>query len=803
MFRKNIIIAFRSLKKDLPYTITNVAGLAIGITCCLLIMSFVKYELSFDQFHIKKDRIYRINYDVLMGGNETVSPSVPVFVGPALKQKFPEIEDATRFMPEWSSRTIRRGNVFFDEKGFCYADPNFFKVLDFKPINGNLQTALDKPNTVVITKEMAKKYFGNTNPIGQTLLFNNKKDYVVTAVMENVPFNSHFTFDFLASFYSIPDFDSLETKQQWNNPNYTTFLLLKPGTNVTSLSKKIEEWVNPSGQAKQTASQNATHLKLEPLKEAHFDTQAFNFKNLLIVSDFKYIKIFITIAILVLLIACANYVNLSTAKASVRAKEVGIRKTIGASLPQLFTQFLAESFLLTFLAVVISIVAAYTTLPYLNKLLGKEIPFNIINGSFLMYIISGGIVVSLLAGFYPSLVLSRFKPVETLKGDFAKTGGSGVSVRKSLVIFQFAISIALILGTIIVRSQLDFMQSTKLGLDKDHVLIIHGNAELNKRLDAFATDLGNISGVQDVALTWRSPFETVIGNGFSIKANPTSEDDWHIVGGISGDPHYLSTLGIPLIAGRNFDPSKIKGDSTVNEFIVNEAFLRHYRLKPGEAVGKQVILGLTGKGTIVGVMKDFHTSSMHDVIQPVVLFNNPQYFGSVLVHVGPGKLSPVLSKIGKIWNAAVPLRPFSYSFLDDEYDAMYRTEQRLGTLMSLFCGMAILVTCLGLLGLMTFMVTQRTKEIGIRKVLGASVLNITTLLSKDFLKLVLKAIVIATPVAWYFMHDWLQDFAYRIHISWFVFVATAIVALLIALLTISFQAIKAAIANPVKSLRTE
>lgn len=418
-----------------------------------------------------------------------------------------------------------------------------------------------------------------------------------------------------------------------------------------------------------------------------------------------------------------------------------------ASLPQLFTQFLAESFLLTFLAVVISIVAAYTTLPYLNKLLGKEIPFNIINDSFLMYIISGGIVVSLLAGFYPSLVLSRFKPVETLKGDFAKTGGSGVSVRKSLVIFQFAISIALILGTIIVRSQLDFMQSTKLGLDKDHVLIIHGNAELNKRLDAFATDLGNISGVQDVALTWRSPFETVIGNGFSINANPTSEDDWHIVGGISGDPHYLSTLGIPLIAGRNFDPSKIKGDSTVNEFIVNEAFLRHYRLKPGEAVGKQVILGLTGKGTIVGVMKDFHTSSMHDVIQPVVLFNNPQYFGSVLVHVGPGKLSPVLSKIGKIWNAAVPLRPFSYSFLDDEYDAMYRTEQRLGTLMSLFCGMAILVTCLGLLGLMTFMVTQRTKEIGIRKVLGASVLNITTLLSKDFLKLVLIAIVIATPVA--------------------------------------------------------
>ncbi|MEO8414349.1 MAG: ABC transporter permease [Ginsengibacter sp.] len=803
MFKKNIVIASRSLKKDVSYTITNLVGLAIGITCCLLILSFVKYELSFDQFHTKKDHIYRVNYDVLMGGNETVSPSVPVFVGPALQQKYPEIEAVTRFSPEWTSRTIRHGNVLFDEKGFCYADTNFFKVFDFKVIAGDLHTALNKPNTLVITKEMANKYFGKTNPIGQALLFNNKKEFLVTAVMENVPSNSHFTFDFLTSFYSIPGFDSMQTKESWNNPNYTTFLLLKPGTNVATLSKKIEAWVNPANETSQSASQNVIHLNLEPLKEVHFDTQVFNFKNFLVISDFTYIRIFITIAILVLLIACANYVNLSTAKASVRAKEVGIRKTVGASFAQIFAQFLAESFLLTSLAVVISIVAVYTLLPYLNNLLGKHIPFNIFDGSFLPYIIAGTILVSLLAGFYPSWVLSRFRPIQTLKGDFAKTGGSGVSVRKSLVVFQFSISIALILGTIIVRSQLDYMQSTKLGLDKEHVLIINGNADIGNKLSAFATDLGNVSGVQDVSLTWRSPFETVVGNGFSIKANPTSDDDWHVVGGIAGDQHYLATLGIPLLAGRNFDPAKIKGDSTVNEFIVNEAFLHHYRLRPGGAVGKQVILGIAGTGTIVGVMKDFHTSSMHDIIQPIVLFNKPQYFGSILVRVGPGKLSPVLSQIAKIWKTAAPLRPFSYSFLDDEYDAMYHTEQRLRTLMSLFCGMAILITCLGLLGLMTFMVAQRTKEIGIRKVLGASVVSITTLLSKDFLKLVFIAIIIAAPIAWYFMHEWLQDFAYRIHISWYVFVVTGMVALLIALLTIGYQAIKTALANPVKSLRTE
>ena len=803
MFKRNILTAFRSLKKDLSYTITNLVGLAIGITCCMLILSFVKYELSFDQFHTKKDRIYRVNYDILMGGNQTVSPSVPVFVAPELKKKFPEIEDATRFSPEWTARTIRHGNILFDEKNFCYADSNFFKIFDFKAATGNLQTALNKPNTVVITKSIATKYFGKSNPIGQVLMFNNKKAFTVSAVAEDIPSNSHFSFDFLTSFYSTQGFDSLETQQSWNNPNYTTFLLLKPHTNIDALYKKIDAWVNPPQQSNQTASQNSLHLRLEPLKDVHFDTQVYNFKNTLVITDFKYINIFITIAILVLLIACANYINLSTAKASVRAKEVGIRKTIGASFLQLFTQFLTESFLLTLTAVFISVIAVNLLLPYLNNLLGKNIPFYIFDSGFILSLAAGIILISLLAGFYPSLILSRFRPIETLKGGFAKAGGSGVTVRKSLVIFQFTISVALILGTIIVRSQLQYMQSEKLGLDKDHVLLIHGNADLNNKLAAFAEKLKNISGVQDVALTWRSPFETVTGNGFSIKSNPTSDDDWHVVGGIAGDTHYLSTLGIPLIAGRNFDPAKIKGENTANEYIVNEAFLEHYRLKPNDVIGKEVLLGLTGKGTIVGVMKNFHTSSLHDKIEPVVLFNSPKYFGSILAHVAPNALPGVLSGIQEIWRSYVPMRPFNYSFLDDEYEATYRTEQKSGALMSLFCGLAILVTCLGLLGLMTFIVTQRTKEIGIRKVLGASVMNITTMLSKDFLKLVIIAIVIASPVAWYFMNHWLQDFAYRINIGWYVFLITGIAALLIAFITIGFQSIKAAMANPVESLRTE
>lgn len=801
MFKKNVAIAFRSLKKNISYVIINLAGLTIGITCCLLILSFVKYELSFDNFHAKKDQIYRVNYDVLMGGTRTISPSVPVFVGPELKKMFPEVEDATRFTKEWRARTIRHGDVFFDEKNFGYADPNFFKVFDFKDVEGDLRTALSKPNTLVITKAIAAKYFGKEDPVGKSLLFNNKKEFTTAAVIDGVPFNSTFTFDFLTSFYSIEGFDSLQTKIEWNNPNYDTYLLLNNPGNVTTLSAKIENWMNPPSE--QHSSGNALHLALEPLSKIHFDTEVFNFGNNLAVTDFKYIRIFIAIAAFVLLIACANYINLSTARTTNRAKEVGIKKTIGASFRQLFAQFMAESFLLVLPSVVISVVGVYLLLPSLNNLLGKDIPFYIFHGDFPVYIIGGTILISLLAGLYPSLVLSRLRPLITLKKNALESHKSGLTVRKALVVFQFAISAVLILGTLVVWYQLKFMQSQKLGLDKDHVVMITGNADINNKLDAFSNELRKISRVQNVALTWRSPFSTVVGNGFSITPNPTKSEDWHVVGGIAGDQNYLSALGIQLLAGRNFDPSKIKGDSTVNEYLVNEAFLHHYNLKPEEAINKKVILGLTGPGEIVGVVKDFHTASLHSVIEPIVVFNRPAFFSSILVKIGPGDLSSVLGEIEKTWKGFVPMRPFNYSFLDEEYDAMYRTEQRLSVLMSLFCCMAILITCLGLLGLIAFMVSRCIKEIGIRKVLGASVQNIAVMLSKDFVKLVIIAIVIASPVAWILMHKWLEDFAYRIDMHWWLFLYAAFGSIFLAIVTISFQAVKAAVANPVKSLRTE
>lgn len=804
MYKKDFILALRTLTKNFSYTLINLGGLTIGITTCLLILSFVKYELSFDQFHHNKDQLYRVNYDVFMGGSQTVSPSVPIFVGLELKRRFPEIEDVNRSSFEWRPRTIRHKEVFFDETGFMYADPNFFKTFDFKAHLGDLNTALSRPNTVVITSDMARKYFGETNPIGETLVFNNKKNYEVVAVLENIPTNSHFNFKFLTSHYSITGFDSLETKQEWNNPNYTTYLLLKPGVDVAALSSKIDAWINPPAEAGQPVSNNSVHLVLEPLSKVHFNTQVSNFGNFLIVTDSRYINIFLIIGLLVLLIACANYINLSTAKASNRAKEVGVRKVIGASFNRLFAQFMTESFLLILPAILISILAIYLILPYLNTLLDKNLPFYIFDPGFLLAIGLGWILVSFLAGIYPALVLTKFKPVETLKGNVIKTENSGLMVRNGLVIFQFSISTILIVGTIIIGSQLKFMQSKKLGLDKDQVLLIRGNTDIYDKLGLFSDELRRISGVEDVAQAWRSPFETVIGNGFSLNPNPTSNDEWHLVGAIAGDQHYLSTLNIKLLAGRDLDPAKIKGDSTVNEFIVNEAFLRHYNLNKEEVIGKQVLLGTVssrGPGTIVGVMQDFHTSSLHTAIAPVVLFNDPDYFGSILLRAGAGKLTDVLGSVEKVWKSTVPMRPFNYSFLDDEYDGMYRAEQRLGKLMTIFCGMAILIACLGLFGLAAFMVTQRNKEIGIRRVLGASTFGLFALLSKDFMKLILISLLVASPISWYFMNKWLQDFVYRISIEWWVFAGTAMMALLVALTTISFQAIKGATINPVKTLR--
>ena len=810
MLRNHLFLAFRTLKNNRDYTLLNLGGLLIGLTSCLLIVLYISHELSFDGFHAKKDRIYRVNYDVTMGGTQAVSPSVPVFVGPQLKNMFPEIEETARFSSEWRPRTIRCRDVMFDESGFCYADPALFDILDFKAVRGDLKAALSRPDALIITEKMARKYFGNANPLGERLNYNNKKDYEIAAVMADIPANSHFSFNFLTSHYNLEGFAQSENRVEWNNPNYTTWLLLKPGADPAALAAKIEHFVNPpdpNGGGK--TAQNRIHMPIEPLSDVHFNTQVVNFGNQMTITDPQSLDIFGAIAALILLIACVNYVNLATARAAVRAREVGIRKAVGAQLGQLVGQFLSESLLLLLVAVLLSGVLAQLFLPALSNLLDRQIPFRLFEAPFLAGLTAAWLLLSLLAGLYPAFVLSRFKPIATLKGNFTQRGGGGLSLRKGLVVFQFAISTALIVGTIAVRAQLDFMRSKKLGLDNEQVVLIRGNVDLLGKLQAFCEKLRGLSGVESVARAGRSPFETVIGNSFSLNPNPVEDSDWHLVGGVAADRHYLQTLGIQLIAGRNFDPAEIRGDSTRNEFIVNEAFLRHYNLTPEQAVGRRCMLSNTsqrGPGDIVGVVRDFHTASLRSKVEPIVLFNEPgvMHFASALVRVGKGQdMHAILSQVEDAWKSVVPMRPFNPIFLDEQYEAAYRAERRVGALISFFSGFAILVACLGLIGLATFTATQRTKEIGIRKVLGASVAGILNLLVRDFVKLVALAILIASPVAFYFMKNWLNGFAYRIELQWWMFALAGAAAVAIAFLAVGFQSVKAALTNPVKNLRSE
>lgn len=800
MLLKSLHMAVRQSQRHPFYFGLNLLGLTIGIACCLLIYQYVQFELSFDRFHDKADRIYRVNYDVTMAGAQTISPSVPVFVAPHLKSNFPEIESAVRLLDTFGERTIAYGDKVFDEASFAWADPEIFSVFSFRPLQGDLTTALTRPGTLVITESMAKKYFGDEDPIGKTILYNNVRPLEITAVMEDIPANSHFSFGFLASFLTLGEQDQ---SVQWNNPNYATFLLLKPGADVPALADKIEKWVNPTGVPAQSAS--SLHLPLEPLTEVHFNTQVFNFGGRLAISDFNNILIFGSVGLLILVIACINYVNLATSRAATRGKEVGMRKAVGATTRQLITHFIGESFFLVLPAILFATGAVKLMLPVVNEALGKSISFDPLSPEFLLMAGIAGVVLSVLAGFYPALVLSRFRPITVLKGATV-SGQARWTLRKALVVFQFTVSTILMAGTFILLGQVRYMQSAKLGLDREHVFLIRGNSQLTKSINSFAQTVRDMPGVERVSTTWRSPFRTVIGNGFTLDEQPGASTQWAAVGAVAADEHYLSTLGIELQAGRTFDPAKYEGPGRANEFIVNETFLEQFGLTTEQALGKRVTLGLVselGPGTIVGVIKDFHTASLHTKVGPILLFNDPSYRQSLLVRARGEALQSVLASIGQEWKSVVPGRPFNYLFLDEEYDALYKGETRMGALITTFSGIAIAIACVGLLGLSSFTSVQRAREIGIRKVMGATTEGIVILLSRGYLGLLAIAAVIAVPATWFLMDRWLQGFAYHITPGPLYFVTAVAAVMGIAWLTVGYHSVKASRANPAQSLKYE
>ena len=793
MLKNYFKIAFRNLWRHRVFSLINILGLTVGMTACFLIFLYVRFELSYDKFHSKGDRIYRIICDIKTP-TETMKPGGPSWaVGPHLMGGFPQVEAAVRTTDD--ELLVRKGNVKFQEKKSLWADSSFFQVFDFKLIKGNPHTALNDPLNVVFSESAVKKYFGNTDPIGQTILLTGDGFTAkVTGVMKDIPENSMIQADMLVSMNTLTRKLNPNLDNQWGNYGNRTYVLLKPGANAAAFEKQIPAFLEKMNGTEMKQLNMYPTLMLEKFPEAYLHSTRNDSNS----GSIKNVYIFSIVAIFILLIACFNFVNLTTARSAERAKEVGIRKVVGAGRRQLTAQFIGESVMICIIAFILTLGAAALLLPSFNLLAGKTLSKGIFdNWQFIGILFLASIGIGLLAGIYPALVLSSFKPVTVLKGRFA-TGTKGILLRKGLVISQFTISIALIISTIIVYLQMNFMRSQDLGFSKDQMMVINSNGDPAR--DAFMHAVEGLPNVKSVSMSSSVPGGGNMG-AYSKIQNAKGEMQIANLDLYFVDFDYLKQFNIKMAAGRMF--SRQFMTDTTQAMILNESAVKSFHYKSAQdAVGRD--FNQWGRqGKIIGVIKDFHFKSLQEEIKPLSMRIEPNGCSLVSIKVSGNNLPFTISAIENKWNALIPARPFSYFFLDEFFDEQYKSEQRFGKLFLNFAILAIIISCLGLLGLASYSTMQRTREIGIRKVLGATIPNIVNLLSRDFLTLVGIAIIIASPIAWFAMHKWLQDFAYRIPISWWIFAVAAVAATIIAILTVSFQAIKAAVANPVKSLRTE
>ena len=794
MFKNYLKIALRNLFHHKVLSGINILGLAAGISCCLLIALYVYNETSYDRFHKKAHRIVRVTMEYGFDGviNKIAVTGNKVF--PAFKRNFAEVENGVRMFN--LGAIVKYDNKLFEEDRFVFVDSTFFDIFSFKLLKGNPLTVLQNPNTVVLTEFSAKKYFGSEDAIGKILRVNNEKDYTVTGVVTDCPVNSQIKFDFLASFSSLEG--DIYKKEKWWNANYYTYLLLKTPEAANSLAVKIPGYMKTQDKENGIAGNNYLTFHLEPLTSVHLYSQVEGgFEP---AGNYRYIYIFSAIALLILGIACANYMNLITARATERAKEVGIRKVMGAARKQLFGQFMGESFISVFIALLFSLGFVRLLLPLFNFVTSKELEyFSIFQPAVLASLSVILIIVAVIGGSYPAMVLSSYKPIKVLKGNFKSTS-SGSLLRKILIVTQFVISVGLIVCTIVIHNQLSFIQNKKLGYDKDHLVILPIDKFIREKIPAFKSEFKSDPKIINVASCTQTP--TFVPGKYELKIG----DRDMIVTAQGVDKDFIKTIGLTIIEGSDFTEADetaalSEEENAQGAVVLNESAAKSLNWKPEQAVGKTV--QFEGRNSVVkAIVKDFHFASMHEPITPIVLFLNG-YTRNLLVKLAGDQLPQTLQFMKKKWNELAPHRPFEYKFLDEEYNKLYTTEIKTGKLFYVFAVLAIVLACLGLFGLATYTAQQRTKEIGIRKVLGASVTGIITLLSRDFLKLVVISTIIAFPVAWWVMNKWLEDFVFRVNIGWWVFVLSAALALLIAFITISFQAVRAAIANPVKSLRTE
>jgi putative ABC transport system permease protein len=794
MLQNYFKVAWRHLQASKLYVIVNIFGLAIGIASCILIGMYIWDELSFDQFHQNKDRIVRVTWEYNMGDAGTRTALTGTRVGPEFTRRFPEVETYVRTMKY--SNVVANQDRMFDEKSFLYADPTFFSIFSFPLLQGNVRTALDAPNKIVLTASAAKKYFGQENPLGKTVKVSGTKDFLVTGIAADPPQNSQIKFDMVGSFSSL----NASKTEKWNEANYITYLLLRQKGQIHPLQSKVDAFCRQAQREEMQLEGNQfSSYHLEPLTKVHLysDLEGFEPNN-----SIRYIYIMAIVAFLILLIAGVNYTNLSIAQSAGRNTEVGMRKVMGARKGQLFNQFIAEAFLLSLIALLLAVLISWLLLPYFNRLSGKQLQIEVLFRPLgIAALLMLSLLIAFAAGTYPALVLSRNRIISILRSGFVFS--SSATLRKTLIVFQFVISIFLTGSTIVLLQQLSYIRNKDLGYDKQQVIVLPVDRVVSKHYDDIKKAIALTPGVVSVGGAYEEPTDIGWGDGIT-----TMDGKKITVNALPVDEDAVKTLGMHIIAGSDYTQLDVAQFDTSNNdknlryaFMLNESAAHALGWTPEQALGKTISKGY--EGTIKAVVRDFHFHSFHEPIKPLVIFLDKRLIGSMFVKISGKDIPGTLARLSGTWKQRVNHRPFEYKFLDEDYEALYMTEQRTANVFTSFSTLAILLTCLGLFALTAYTVVRRTKEIGIRKILGASMADILLLVSRDFLRLVMLALFIAIPIALYAVNKWLQTFSYRITVEWWVFAAAGLLTLFIAFVTVSLQAARTAFANPVKNLRTE
>jgi putative ABC transport system permease protein len=785
MFKNYLKIAIRIIRRHKGFSFINIAGLAIGMACCILILLWVQDELSYDRFHENGNDIYRVIQDINFADHSTTWAITQGPLGPSLKKDFPEIINAARI-------TSRGFRLTYDDKSFDervgMADGSIFEMFTFPLVKGNLVTALSDPHSIVLTEEMAEKYFGNKDPVGKAIKADNQYDFLVTGVLKKIPRNSHLQFDFLIPFIFGRELNY--TVDRWGNSQFSTYVQLQKGIPSQEVIQKISGHLSE----KPTIEKDA-RLNLQPLYRVHlYSNYEFDSAH----GNITYVTIFSIVAFLILLIACINFMNLATARSGNRAREVGMRKVAGAYKTDIIRQFFGESILLAFIALFFALIIVQLLLPVFNNLAAKELSMNIAGNIWaLLGLLGIALLTGIISGTYPALFLSTFQPVRVLKGSL-KSGTKSSVFRKILVVAQFSLTILLIICTTIVYNQLNFMRNRKLGYNKEHMIYMDMRGDMREKFEAVKNELMQNANILGVTASSNVPTYGYYFSNSKWRWDGQNPDEETLMRAVFIDYDYFKTFGMEIAEGRSY--SKEFSTDATEAIMINEAAVKAMGMQ--SPIGKSLSID-NFQPKIIGVVKNYHFRSLDQEIDPLILAYNPNICRILFAKLKSDKISQAIGYIESIWKKFAPGYPFNYRFLDEALDGLYRSEQRIGTILKYFSTLAIFISCLGLFGLASFMAEQRTKEIGIRKVLGATVSNIVLLLSKEFSKWVLWANIIAWPVAYYAMNRWLQSYAYHINITLWSFLLAAGLALIIALLTVCYQATRAALTNPVDSLRYE